>query len=289
MSRPALPPAASALLAQARIAHTPCGDGTLVWHAWGSGPPVVLLHGGSGSWTHWVRNIPALLQAGHSVWAPDLPGFGDSASPPGGQDADVSVEPLAAGLQQLLPGPFDLVAFSFGTLVAVLLAARTPRLRRLVLLGPPLVPLRTGRGGLALRDWRQLPPQEQPAAHASNLRAVMLHRPESVDAEALALHALNVARDRMRSRRLVTTSLLADTLARLTGPVWLLFGREDAFYRDAWPGLTDCRDRLPMVQRMEVIERAGHWVQYEEPAQTNAFLLRALGDVGDNQERRRQA
>ena len=38
--------------------------GRMVWHRWGEElgqaardqPPVVLLHGGSGSWTHWVRN-----------------------------------------------------------------------------------------------------------------------------------------------------------------------------------------------------------------------------------------
>ncbi len=43
---------------------------------------MVLLHGGSGSWTHWIRNIPMLLACGRQVWAQDLPGFGDSASPP---------------------------------------------------------------------------------------------------------------------------------------------------------------------------------------------------------------
>jgi 2-hydroxy-6-oxonona-2,4-dienedioate hydrolase len=45
-------------------------------------PPVVLFHGGSGSWTHWVRNIQPLVAAGRQVIAADLPGFGDSASPP---------------------------------------------------------------------------------------------------------------------------------------------------------------------------------------------------------------
>ena len=80
-----------ALQAGAERLSTPCGDGELVWHRWGAhdsadrGAPVVLLHGGSGSWTHWVRNIAALAQAGHSVWVPDLPGFGDSSPPPDGQ------------------------------------------------------------------------------------------------------------------------------------------------------------------------------------------------------------
>ena len=53
----------------------------VVWHAWraarSDAPPVLLLHGGSGSWTHWVKNIVPLLDAGRWVLAADLPGFGD--------------------------------------------------------------------------------------------------------------------------------------------------------------------------------------------------------------------
>ena len=38
------------IAAEAERVETPCGDGTLVWRRWGSGPPLVLLHGGYGSW-----------------------------------------------------------------------------------------------------------------------------------------------------------------------------------------------------------------------------------------------
>jgi 2-hydroxy-6-oxonona-2,4-dienedioate hydrolase len=76
------------LRAQATRRETPCGAGATVWHVWGEArpglPPVVLFHGGSGSWTHWVRNIQPLVAAGRQVIAADLPGFGDSASPPSG-------------------------------------------------------------------------------------------------------------------------------------------------------------------------------------------------------------
>lgn len=97
----------------------------MVWHCWGSGSPVVLLHGGSGSWTHWARNIEALAVTGQHVLVPDLPGFGDSASPPNGHDADALPPWLEVGLQQLLgEEPADLVGFSFGGLVAGLLAQR---------------------------------------------------------------------------------------------------------------------------------------------------------------------
>jgi 2-hydroxy-6-oxonona-2,4-dienedioate hydrolase len=34
----------------------------IVWREWGSGSPLVLLHGGSGSWNHWVKNIAFLVK-----------------------------------------------------------------------------------------------------------------------------------------------------------------------------------------------------------------------------------
>jgi pimeloyl-ACP methyl ester carboxylesterase len=54
--------AVSTLNGAARRASTPCGSGAMVWRVWGAGEPLVLTHGGSGSWTHWIRTIPALAQ-----------------------------------------------------------------------------------------------------------------------------------------------------------------------------------------------------------------------------------
>ena len=128
-----LPADVARLQAQARRLTTPMATGEIVWHAWGvpraGVAPLVLLHGGSGSWTHWLRNIDTLLAEGRELWVPDLPGFGDSAPPPGGHDADAMVAPLHAGLQALLGAqPCDLVGFSFGGMVAGLPAYVTNQL-----------------------------------------------------------------------------------------------------------------------------------------------------------------
>ena len=64
--------------AEARRVETPCGDGHMVWHVWGEGPPLALLHGGYGSWTHWIRNVLPLSRS-FTVAAPDLPGLGELA------------------------------------------------------------------------------------------------------------------------------------------------------------------------------------------------------------------
>lgn len=49
----------------------------------GAGPALVLVHGGGtgSSWQVWKQNIPALSRS-YSVFAPDLPGFGDSDAAP---------------------------------------------------------------------------------------------------------------------------------------------------------------------------------------------------------------
>src|SRR5262245_40641353 len=59
---------------------TPLKQGEIVWHVWGSGPPLVLMHGGTGSWLHWVRNIEAFVQD-YQVVVPDIPGSGESGDP----------------------------------------------------------------------------------------------------------------------------------------------------------------------------------------------------------------
>ena len=92
---------------------TPCGDGDIVWRQWGAGPPLVLLHGGHGSWLHWIRNIPAL--ADHfTVVAPDMPGLGDSALPIEPPTPEGLAAIIAAGLERILPpsANYDLAGFS---------------------------------------------------------------------------------------------------------------------------------------------------------------------------------
>ena len=70
----------------AKRTETPCGDGTMVWRSWGEGPVLVLFHGGAGSWRHWAHNIDVLSRT-YRLLVPDLPGLGESAFPPDGDDA----------------------------------------------------------------------------------------------------------------------------------------------------------------------------------------------------------
>lgn len=256
----------------------PFGGGTMVWRSWGDGAPVVLLHGGSGSWTHWARNVAALVVAGRQAWIPDLPGFGDSARPPSGGDADALPGPMEDALQALLGDtPVDLVGFSFGSMVAALMAAQRPgRVRRLVLCGAPALGVEPA-APLVLKAWGHLQRgPELDAAHRENLARLMLARPESIDTLALAIHAANLPRDRMRLRRLSRTDILLRTLREVRCPVWGIWGSEDVLYRGVADRIAPALSAAPGFRGLTLVPGAGHWVQFEDAPAFDRALAAAL-------------
>ena len=278
------------LLNSATRLETPCSSGenggAMVWHVWHpeSGrpataqPPVVLLHGGSGSWTHWLRNIDALIASGRQVYAADLPGFGDSAAPARGTDADALTEPVERGLQHLLgSAACDLVAFSFGGMVAGFIAAQFPaRAHRLVLVGAPGLGV-ASRNTVTLTAWRHLEgAAEREAVHRKNLAALMLHRLDAITPLALRLHTDNTLRDRMKGRRLAYSEVLSQALADVRCPVHAIYGREDALYRQRQDALLQALHAAPHFEGLQWIADAGHWVQFERPPAFDAVLLGIL-------------
>lgn len=256
----------------------------MVWHVWGEAggswslAPVVLLHGGSGSWTHWLRNIEALAESGRWVLVPDLPGFGDSAAPLHGTDADAIPELLEQGLQRLLgEQACDLVGFSFGGMVAGLVAAQfAARVARLVLVGAPGLGIAPEKA-VRLNAWRHLPEaSRRDEVHRSNLAALMLCHPESITETALRLHVANVLRDRMKGRSLSRTDALAQALLKVQCPVHAIYGAEDALYRGKMQALEPALSLAPGFRALTLVEAAGHWVQFERAEAFDAALLSTL-------------
>ena len=103
----------------------------------GSGPPLVMLHGGANDHT-FAPELTGLLRRNHTVLKPDRRGRGAS----GDGDAYAlprEVRDLIAVLRAC-PGAPTLFAYSFGALIAVeaLAEADLPRLQRVVLFEPPI-------------------------------------------------------------------------------------------------------------------------------------------------------
>src|SRR5262249_33202969 len=108
---------------------------------YGSGPPLVLLHGMAASWQWWLENIPTLA-ARHRIIAVDLPGFGHSEplAPPAEMASHART--VIDLLCQLDVRSATIVGHSMGGLVALAMATADRKLvRDLVLVGAGGVPM----------------------------------------------------------------------------------------------------------------------------------------------------
>ncbi|MEY4285319.1 MAG: hypothetical protein RL111_1994 [Pseudomonadota bacterium] len=256
-------------------------DGDIqVWHAWGTSrakPPLLLLHGGSGSWTHWVKNVLSLSET-RRVWALDLPGFGDSELPSGAQDVDDLIEPVSKGIAQLFgEEPVDVAGFSFGGMLAGLIAASYPnRFSTVLILGTPGLGLFDGPPPHIRGFTPEMSDEQRQAVHRHNLKSFMLHHEDSITEETLLIQSLNVARDRLKRRRLARTDVVVQAQHRWQRPVHFAFGAKDAMYPDRLHRI----EPLFSPQRLSsftLIPDAGHWTMYERPQSTIEWMVCKLG------------
>ncbi len=81
---------------------------------YGTGKPVVLIHGWPLSARSWENQVPALIKAGYRVITYDRRGFGDSSQPWKGYDYDTLAADLNALLEHLDLTEATLVGFSMG-------------------------------------------------------------------------------------------------------------------------------------------------------------------------------
>lgn len=271
----------AAIESRGRAETTPCGTGHMAWRVWGSGPPLVLLHGGYGSWTHWIRNVLALAEH-FTVMAADLPGLGDSDSPPQPPSPAGIAEIVSAGIDALIPppAPFDIAGFSFGGHVGGLVAARQgSRVRTLVLVGVSALGLPRAPGPDLVARRPGMTAADLTASQRRNLEVLMIHDPARVDDLAVHLQTENTRRARVRSRPFARTDELARALPEVKATLKGIWGEHDA---TAAPHIEARRELLQRVQPgadFHVIPGVGHWVMYEAPTLFNRTLLSVLGAV----------
>ena len=282
LSRPAIHPEIArieALSTRRDLVH----DGTrVVWRRFGDHPerpPLVLLHGGHGSWMHWLRNIEA-LSARHTLLLPDLPGYFDSDVPREPEEGETPVQPLLEALSGTLDqivgrdAVIDLGGFSFGGLVGAKFAASRGHVRKLVLFGSG------GHGtmrrlNIEMINWRSAPDRSKEIeALRHNLAALMLRDAAGIDDVAFQIHDLSCHATRFRSKDVSTGGGLQDALDALTATQQLLIWGEFDVTADPPTVLKLLLDRPE--RRGKVIDGAGHWVQYERAGRTNETVLEFL-------------
>ncbi|MCP5368495.1 MAG: alpha/beta fold hydrolase [Hyphomicrobiales bacterium] len=269
----------------ARRHAAPFGGGTLAIRQWGPEPgggdlpPLVLLHGGFGSWKHWARNIPGLATA-FTVYAIDLPGLGDSHPAPEPHTATGIAAIVAAGIDRAL-GPhraFFLAAFSLGAVVsAPLVRDLGARVCHAVLIGAG------GLGGMwfnAVADQRRrslsMTEDELREVVRENLGRSMIGDPARIDEDTVTLQLglLNQKR-RLIGLPLSQSTIVRDCLPAIRDRTTLLWGEHDPYLLPDLPGALEilCAECPGLDAR--IIADAGHWANYEQPEIVNG-LIRGL-------------
>ena len=251
----------------------------------GSGPPLLLLHGFTGSSANWLSVLPRLA-AEHRVLAVDLIGHGDSAAPPAtaAYAMDAAVHDLATLLDALRVPRVDIAGYSMGARLALAFAVDQPaRVRCLV--------LESGSPGLA-------DAAERAARRASDERlAAMLER-DGVESfinfwERQPLFASQAAlpparREELRCQRLRNSiSGLAGSLRGMgTGsqaPLWdrlpevhmstlVLAGELDLKYTAIGRAMAAA---LPSAT-LTIAPGAGHSIHFEQPDHYTELLTQFL-------------
>lgn len=234
---------------------------------------VLLLHAGIADHRMWARQVEALGAAGHTVLAPDLPGYGEAPLHP----PTVDYVKFAAAR---LGGPGAVVGCSFGGRVALELTASRPDLvERLVLVAPGLQSTDWSEESQALFAEEEDLVEQGDLAGAGEQQARMWLAPGAA-ADVLALTAAMTVRSYEQQLPLdgeVRTSWpepSAETrLGELRQPTLVVVGDADR------PELRSLAEQVAAElpdARLATIAGAGHLPSLERPDELNRLLLEFL-------------
>ncbi|OBK87813.1 2-hydroxy-6-ketonona-2,4-dienedioic acid hydrolase [Mycolicibacter heraklionensis] len=259
----------------------------------GSGPAVVLLHGGGPGATgvsNYARNIDALAQ-NFRVIVPDMPGYGrsdkhvDQADPFGYLAATV-----LGLLDELDIGTAHLVGNSYGGSCALRLALDNPaRVGKLILMGPGGIGTTRGLPTPGLRSLLSYYGSDGPsrAKLEAFIRTYLvydggsvpddlidLRYAASIDPEVVVNPPLRRPSGPTALRTLWRMDLTRDKrLKELATPTLVLWGRDDKVNRPAGgPLLANLMPNADLV----MTARTGHWMQWERAELFNRIVTEFL-------------
>lgn len=253
---------------------------------WGAGPPVVLLHGLTGSLDYWAP-FAGRLGRRHRVVALDVPGHGGSDAPEGFEFESV-VDTLAGAVDQLGVTEPALVGHSFGAPLAMVWAAGRP-VPALVLASPVgMAPLHLRKARLVMPARRVLAGSlgwwETAAATGRVGRRVVfgwfvgmrrLDGLEPADARRMlrgAARAAPVVGAALPALEILDLASLAPRIQARTMIVW---GEHD---RSAWNNGPALADALGGEQ--VVLPGVGHMPMIEAPYSFGLAVQEFLGTAG---------
>lgn len=247
----------------------------------GAGPPLLFVHGLSGSWQNWLETLPHLARS-HRVVAFDLPGFGASPLPA----ERITISGYARIVDELCDAlgidAAAVVGNSMGGFVAAELAIRFPqRVERLVLVSSAGLssdalrrqPLLTSARVLAATSgWTAS--KVETFARRPGLRRILLryifHHPDRLPA-ALAFEQLQGSGKPgfLPALDALLSYPIRDRVPEIACPTLIVWGTHDRLVplRDA----SEFERLIPNARKV-VFPDTGHVSMLERPARFNALL-----------------
>ncbi|HVS29728.1 MAG TPA: alpha/beta fold hydrolase [Solirubrobacteraceae bacterium] len=250
----------------------------------GEGPPLVFVHGLSGSWQNWLENIPHFART-HRVIVPDLPGFGCSQMP----SEKISINGYARWLDELCARleleSTDIVGNSMGGFVAAEFALAFPqRVKRLALVSAAGISTEQQRNERMLVLLRKtefvaiwLAGKTERAALRPGLRrfaSFIFRHPERLPGPLIVEQARGGGKPGFIDALDACTSYpLRERLSQISCPTLIVWGDSDRLVplRDA-----DVFEALIDGSRKLVYADTGHVPQLERPARFNRDVERHL-------------
>lgn len=258
-------------------------DSKVCWRSWGKGKPLILLHGGYGSWAHWIKQaIP--FSKNYNVLIPDMPGFGESEDLTLPHTPEKISANIAETLLKLI-SPEDtpiICGFSFGGLIAGHLSynliERGLNPEKLILVGPGGLGAKRGEMRNMIARHSKMSEEEIYQAHKTNLEILMMHDATKVDDWSIHIQKQNTDAHRIKSRPISSTDTLARILEKQDVPLFLLWGEKDAsvgvYLEDRMSILRDINSKV----RFHVEYNLGHWIMYENDVIFNKILNNFIQD-----------
>jgi pimeloyl-ACP methyl ester carboxylesterase len=233
---------------------------SLAYEVSGSGPPLILLHGLSGSGRWWSRNVPVFSRS-FRTYSVDLPGFGESRGVRWSRLDDIA-DRIADWLVAEGQSRAHIAGHSLGGAVAARLAARHPdRVHRLVLVDAAIRP------------------------HETRTIARPAHAMHTIS-RGLSGFAPLLVRDLLRCHPRSAVAATIDALQtdwepylrQIEAPTLVVWGE-----RDAITPLTVGHQIAAVVPgaRLITLAEAGHNPMWERPEAFNAEVLGFLADGDD--------
>jgi pimeloyl-ACP methyl ester carboxylesterase len=206
-------------------------DGTVIgYESIGAGPPVLLVHGSTGTRIRWSP-VRASLEQHYTVHSMDRRGRGLSAVEAGPYSLRREAEDVAA-VAQAVGGDVYVVGHSYGALAVLEAALLTTAFRRVVLYEPPL--RSPGVDIVSPDGWARLKTMSDPREILSSFYRETLHLPEpaieDLAAREFSYVAESIAHTAVRELVAIDGFQATERFANITVPVRMLLGTQSPGY-----------------------------------------------------------